>query len=143
MANSSKISVEILRTVAWVGKQGEVKEVSLSYAQNKLFPEKIARPHTASSTWTERKNSIHEKRFSIVERLHEKTLEITLPHSSGHLSETVDEAWIVSKIRDKFHITLLPEMIRMGVKHIKKAGKHTIHIDLSTDAYAQIIFFIR
>lgn len=39
MAGKDKITVEILRTTANVGKQGEIKEVSLTFAQNKLFPE--------------------------------------------------------------------------------------------------------
>jgi len=50
---------------------------------------------------------------------------------------------MAEKIRQKFHVTLLPEMIRLDEKHIKKAGKHTVHIDLSNDAYAQLILDIR
>jgi ribosomal protein L9 len=34
-------------------------------------------------------------------------------------------------------------MIRLDEKHIKKAGKHTVHIDLSADAYAQLTLDIR
>lgn len=78
-----------------------------------------------------------------MKRLHEKVLQIEISHKAGHLSETVDEDWLVAKIRDKFHVTLFPEMIRLDEKHIKKAGKHTIHIDLASDAYAQIILDIR
>jgi len=143
MAHSSKITVEILRTTAGVGKQGETKEVSLTYAQNKLFPEGIAREYKAVASKDEKKAKIYTNRFDIVKRLHEKVLLIEIPHKAGHLSETVDQDWLVAKIRDKFHVTLLPEMIRLDEKNIKKAGKHTVHIDLSTDAYAQIILDIR
>ncbi len=139
----SKITVEILRTTAGVGKQGETKEVSLTYAQNKLFPEGIAREYKAVASKEEKKAKIYTNRFDIVKRLHEKVLLIEIPHKSGHLSETVNDDWIVAKIRDKFHVTLLPEMIRLDEKNIKKAGKHTVHIDLSADAYAQIILDIR
>ncbi|MBP6921179.1 hypothetical protein KBB89_01365 [Candidatus Gracilibacteria bacterium] len=139
----SKITVEILRTTAGVGKQGETKEVSLTYAQNKLFPEGIAREYKAVASKEEKKAKIYTNRFDIVKRLHEKVLIIEIPHKSGHLSETVNDDWIVAKIRDKFHVTLLPEMIRLDEKNIKKAGKHTVHIDLSADAYAQIILDIR
>lgn len=135
--------VEIIRTTANVGKQGEVKEVSLSFAQNKLFPEKIAREYKSQPSKDERKAKIYTNRFDIIQRLHEKVLQIEIPHNSGHLSETVNQDWIVEKIRSKFHITLLPEMIRLDEKHIKKTGKHTVHIDLSTDAYAQLILDIR
>jgi ribosomal protein L9 len=143
MAGNWKIMVEILRTVANIGKQGEIKEVSLTYAQNKLFPEGIAREYRAQPSKDERRAKIYTNRFDIIKRLHEKVLQIEIPHTTGHLSETVDEDWLVEKIRSKFHLTLLPEMIRLNEKHIKKAGKHTVHIDLSADAYAQLTLDIR
>lgn len=143
MAQSWKLMVEILRTTANVGKQGEVKEVSLSFAQNKLFPEGIAREYKSQPSKEERRNAIFWKRFDIAKRLHEKILMVQVSHTPGHLSETVDENWIVAKIREKFHVNILPEMIRLDEKHIKKAGKHTVHIDLATDAYAQLILDIR
>lgn len=135
--------VEILRTTANVGKQGEVKEVSLAFAQNKLFPEGIAREYKAQPSKEERRAKIYTNRFEITKRLHEKILQVEVPHNAGHLSETVDQEWLVEKIRSKFHVTLLSEMIRLDEKHIKKAGKHTVHIDLSSDAYAQLILDIR
>lgn len=139
----TKITVEILRTTANIGKQGEIKEVSLTFAQNKLFPEGIAREYKSQPSKEERKAKIYTNRFDIIKRLHEKTLQIEIPHTAGHLSETVDQEWLVDKIRSKFHVTLLPELIRLDEKHIKKAGKHTVHIDLSSDAYAQLILDIR
>jgi ribosomal protein L9 len=139
----NKITVEILRTTANIGKQGEIKEVSLTFAQNKLFPEGIAREYKSQPSKEERRAKIYTNRFDIIKRLHEKVLQVEIAHTGGHLSETVDQDWLVDKIRSKFHVTLLPEMIRLDEKHIKKAGKHTVHIDLSSDAYAQIILDIR
>jgi ribosomal protein L9 len=138
MSQSWKITVEILRTTANVGKQGEIKEVSLTFAQNKLFPEWIAREYKAQPSKDEKRAKIYTNRFDIIKRLHEKVIQIEIPHTSGHLSETIDQDWLVEKIRSKFHVTLLSEMIRLDEKHIKKAGKHTVHIDLSADAYAQL-----
>lgn len=135
--------VEILRTTANVGKQGEIKEVSLTFAQNKLFPEWIAREYKAQPSKDERRAKIYTNRFDIIKRLHEKVLQMEIPHTWGHLSETIDQDWLVEKIRSKFHVTLLSEMIRLDEKHIKKAGKHTVHIDLSADAYAQLTLDIR
>lgn len=143
MTQKWKLMVEILRTTANVGKQGEVKEFALAFAQNKLFPEGIAREYKAQPSKEERKAKIYTNRFDIAKRLHEKVLQVEIPHTSGHLSETVDQDWLVEKIRSKFHVTLLPDMIRLDEKHIKKAGKHTVHIDLSSDAYAQLILDIR
>ena len=143
MSTNGKIKVEILRTTANIGKQGEIKEVTLTFAENKLFPEGIAREYRAQPSKDERRAKIHINRFDITKRLHEKVLEIHMPHTAGHLTETIDQEWMVAKIREKFHVTLLPEMIRLEEKHIKKAGKHTIHIDLSTDAYAQLILDLR
>ena len=135
--------VEILRTTANVGKQGEIKEVSLTFAQNKLFPEGIAREYKSQPSKEERRAKIYTNRFDIIKRLHEKVLQMEIPHTWGHLSETIDQDWLVEKIRSKFHVTLLSEMIRLDEKHIKKAGKHTVHIDLSADAYAQLTLDIR
>jgi ribosomal protein L9 len=143
MPQNWKITIEILRTTADVGKQGEVKEVSLSFAHNKLFPEWIAREYRAQPSKEEKKAKIYTNRFDIIKRLHEKVLEINIKQTGWHLSETVNPDWLVEKIRSKFHVTLLPEMIRLDEKHIKKAGKHTVHIDLSADAYGQIILDIR
>lgn len=143
MAGKDKIMVEILRTTANIGKQGEVKEVSLTFAQNKLFPEGIAREYKSQPTKEERRAKIYTNRFDIIKRLHEKVLQIEISHTGWHLSETVDQDWLVDKIRSKFHVTLLSEMIRLDEKHIKKAGKHTVHIDLSGDAYAQLTLDIR
>jgi len=81
MSQNSKITIEILRTTAGVGKQGETKEVSLTYAQNKLFPEGIAREYKPVASKEEKKAKIHTNRFDIVKRLHEKILQVEVPHS--------------------------------------------------------------
>lgn len=135
---SSKITIEILRTVAGIGKQWEIKEVSSTYAENKLFPEKIARLYVATENIDEKRTKILAKRFDITKRLHEKKFIHHAHHEGGHLTETINPEWIMKKIRSDFHISLLPEMIRLDEKHIKKAGSYRIHIDLWSDAYAQI-----
>lgn len=130
--------VEIIRTTANIGKQGEVKEVSLTYAQNKLFPEGIAKEYKAQPSKDEKRAKIYVNRFEITKRLHEKTLDIHMAHEQGKLAEAINQDWVVAKIREKFHVALLPEMIRLDEKTIKKAGKYTVHIDLAADAYAQM-----
>lgn len=134
-----KITVEIIRTTANIGKQGEIKEVSLTFAQNKLFPEGIAREYKPQPNKDEKKAKIYVNRFDITKRLHEKTLSVHLNHEQGKITETIDAEWIVKKIRDIFHVSLLPEMIRLDEKTIKKAGKYTVHIDIAPDAYAQMV----
>jgi len=139
MATPGKITVEIIRTTANIGKQGEIKEVSLTYAQNKLFPEGIAKEYKAQPSKDEKKAKIYVNRFEITKRLHEKTLDIHMAHVQGKIAEAINQDWVVAKIREKFHIALLPEMIRLDEKTIKKAGKYTIHLDLAPDAYAQMV----
>ncbi len=134
-----KITVEIIRTTANIGKQGEIKEVSLTYAQNKLFPEGIAKEYKPQPSKDEKKAKIYVNRFDITKRLHEKTLDIHMAHEQGKLAEAINQDWVVAKIRDKFHVSLLPEMIRLDEKAIKKAGKYTVHIDIASDAYAQMV----
>lgn len=135
----SKIKIEIIRTTANIGKQGEVKEVSLTYAQNKLFPEGIAKEYKPQPTKDEKKAKIYVNRFEITKRLHEKTLIVHMTHEQWKFAEAINQDWVVAKIREKFHVALLPEMIRLDEKTIKKAGKYTVHIDLAPDAYAQLI----
>jgi len=134
-----KITVEIIRTTANIGKQGEIKEVSLTYAQNKLFPEGIAKEYKPQPSKDEKKAKIYVNRFDITKKLHEKSLIIHMIHDQWKVSEAVNPEWIAVKIREKFHIALLPEMIRLDEKTIKKAWKYTIHLDLAPDAYAQMI----
>jgi ribosomal protein L9 len=139
MPPPGKIMVEIIRTTANIGKQGEIKEVSLTFAQNKLFPEGIAKEYKPQPSKDEKKAKIYVNRFEITKRLHEKTLDIHMSHEQGKIAEAINQDWVVAKIRDKFHVSLLPEMIRLDEKTIKKAGKYTVHIDLAPDAYAQMI----
>ncbi len=139
MATPWKITVEIIRTTANIGKQGEIKEVSLTYAQNKLFPEGIAKEYKAQPSKDEKKAKIYVNRFEITKKLHEKTLVVHMIHDQWKVSEAVNPDWIAGKIREKFHIALLPEMVRIDEKTIKKAGKYTVYLDLAPDAYAQMI----
>ncbi|MFA6080001.1 MAG: 50S ribosomal L9 C-terminal domain-containing protein [Candidatus Gracilibacteria bacterium] len=139
MTTSGKITVEIIHTTANIGKQGEIKEVSLTYAQNKLFPEGIAKEYKPQPSKDEKRAKIYVNRFEITKRLHEKTLIVHMTHEQGKLSEAINQDWVVAKIREKFHIALLPETIRLDEKTIKKAGKYTIHLDLAPDAYAQMV----
>ena len=137
MSQNWKIMVEIIRTTANIGKQGEVKEVSLTFAENKLFPEGIAKIHKAQPSKEEKRLQIFAKRFDIAKRIHEKTMRLNVPNSHGHIDTPIDSEWITKKIRDEFHVSLLPEMVRIDEKSIKKTGKYTVHVDLATDAYAQ------
>lgn len=139
---NKKITVEILRTTAGIGKQGEIMDVSLTYAENKLLPEGIAKIYTPQASKEEKKAVITNRRFDITSRLHEKHLTHHAKHEKWHLDETIDADWIVKKIRDTYHVTLLPEMIRADEKHIKKAGTYRIYIDITHDAYAQMILEI-
>jgi len=139
----TKIKIEIIRTTANIGKQGDIKEVSLTYAQNKLFPEGIAKEYKAQPSKDEKRAKIFVNRFEITKKLHEKTLVVHMIHDQWKVSEAVNSDWIAGKIREKFHVTLLPEMVRLDEKTIKKAGKYTIHLDLAPDAYAQMVLELR
>lgn len=139
MSTPWKITVEIIRTTANIGKQWDVKEVSLTFAQNKLFPEWIAKEYRPVASKDEKKAKIYINRFEITKKLHEKILDIHLNHEEWKITEAINPEWMVKKIRDKFHISLLPEMVRFDEKTIKKAGKYTVYLDIAPDAYAQMI----
>lgn len=141
------IQVEILKTVAGIGKQGEIKEVGQAQARNQLIPQWIAREvkekGSAGPTTADRKDEILEKKDEIVAKLKDQTLEVAVEGHGWKISHHFDEKNVAQAIRQKYHFKLLPEMIQFDdVKHPKKAGEYAMHIDIAADAFVRMKLII-
>lgn len=128
------MKVIFLKTLKNVGRQDEVKDVNDGYAQNFLFPQKIAIPaNNASLASLKKKLEIVKIDKVIQENLLDKNLEsikdvvveVDLPaNNEGHLFSGIHAKDIVGFLA-KNHIEIDEKLINLD-KPIKTTGKHEI-----------------
>jgi len=80
---SKKITIEIIKTTAGIGKQGEIKEVSIAQARNQLIPQGIAKEASTTTLDTHKKQednkqALQDQRHDIVEKLRSQSLEVSV-----------------------------------------------------------------
>lgn len=129
------MKVIFLSNVPRIGKRDEVKEVNTGYAQNFLFPRKLAVPATDQALLQLNKDKntrIAEK--SIQEKLLEKTIEtlsanrITIKKKSndkGHFFSKFDVKEILDAVDKELKIKLTKDMVELK-SPITTVGEHTI-----------------
>jgi len=130
------MKVIFLKTLKNVGKQDEIKDVNDGYAQNFLFPQKIAIPaNNASLSSLKKKLEMVKIDKVIQDNLLEKNLssikdvvvEVELPaNNEGHLFSGIHTKDIVGFL-SKNHIQIDEKLIDLD-KPIKTTGKHEISI---------------
>ncbi len=128
------MKVIFLKTLKNVGRQDEIKDVNDGYAQNFLFPQKIAIPaNNASLSSLKKKLEIVKIDKVVQENLLEKNLasikdvvvEVELPaNNEGHLFSGIHAKDIVGFL-SKNHIEVDEKLIDLD-KPIKSTGKHEI-----------------
>lgn len=128
------MKVIFLKTLKNVGRQDEIKDVNDGYAQNFLFPQKIAIPaNNASLSSLKKKLEIVKIDKVVQENLLEKNLasikdvvvEVGLSaNNEGHLFSGIHAKDIVGFL-SKNHIEVDEKLIDL-VKPIKTTGKHEI-----------------
>jgi large subunit ribosomal protein L9 len=131
------MKVLLLQNVAKIGRTGEVKEVSEGYAQNFLFPKKLAELATPSRiALLEKAREYEESEKHLraellareIKKLADKTITLTRKvNSSGSLFAGVTAEDIKAAIRNSEGILLPVEMIHVR-DHLKKTGEHTVEI---------------
>ena len=131
------MKVLLLQNVAKIGRTGEVKEVSEGYAQNFLFPKKLAELATPSRiALLEKAREYEESEKHLraellareIKKLADKTITLTRKvNSSGSLFAGVTAEDIKAAIRNSEGILLPVEMIHVR-DHLKKTGEHTAEI---------------
>ncbi len=129
------MKVIFLKDIPKIGKKGDVKDVADGFAQNSLFPRKLAAPATHEHmTRAEgeraRKTSAREEKEA---KLHEITkqsadtpvvIEISA-NEKGHLFKSIRVSDLVLAIKHAYDVSL-DERDIVGYEPIKDVGLHTI-----------------
>jgi large subunit ribosomal protein L9 len=131
------MKVILLRDVAKIGRQGTVVEVPDGYAQNKLFPNKLAKPANAATikqvdqVSTKRKEAAadeHKKFTNIVRVLEEHPLQIVAHlNAQGHMFEALKVQALMSALSTHVGEQVDAKHIKIQAP-IKSKGEHTIEL---------------
>ena len=146
------MKVLFLENVVHVAKKGEIKEVKPGYAQNMLFPKKLA---VELSDKVERemkakvkKEGFHrreliEDRHNIVEELNGKKLNFKLKADSNwKVFGGIWEKDIIVQVKNKFKLDLTKKHVDLPGGHIKKLWESQVFIKLGKDAMAKMFIVI-
>ncbi|MCH3942642.1 MAG: 50S ribosomal protein L9 [Atopobiaceae bacterium] len=133
------MKVILLGELRGKGGEGDVVDVAQGYAENYLFPKRIALPATPGNIkqLDERRHNIEkreEKRVSEAQALKasldEKTVRISAKvGEEGQLFGSVTAAMIADAVSEQLGITIDRKRIELN-RAIKTAGTHEITIDL-------------
>lgn len=133
--------VILLKDVRKIGQHGEVKDVSEGYANNYLFPQKLAEPatdeklaqHAAKIAAHEAEVAkLEEQLAKKIQMLHGKKITITARATEkGGLFKSITEKDIVKAVRGE-HSLEIPESAITSAIHIKTLGEHTLGLKSKT-----------
>ena len=146
------MKVLFLENVIHVAKKGDIKEVKPGYAQNMLFPKKLAvelnekvekeMKNKANSEEKHRRELI-ENRHKIVEELNHKKLSFKLKaDSSWKVFWSIGEKDIIRTVKRLFKLDLTKKHIDLPSGHIKKLWESDVFIKLGKDAMAKMFISI-
>jgi large subunit ribosomal protein L9 len=132
------MKVILLKSVPKVGKKGDVVEVNQGYAQNSLFPKKLAIPATDSATKDverRKQNAITERAVKLdlldraIESLNESNLVMKLPaNEQGSLFQKIHEKDIAEFLESNNRVSIDPKCIILPDGPIKKIGSYEVKI---------------
>jgi large subunit ribosomal protein L9 len=142
-----KIKVILREDVERLGKEGEIKEVSLGYFRNFLFPNKLAIEATpANLKELEKKKEIlkkkEEKKKEYYKELKEKLSKITLTVSKkvgeeGKIFGSLTKEEIQSLLKEKYGIEVEKRKIEIP-QNVRSIGTHKVNIKLSSEIEAEL-----
>ncbi len=146
------MKVLFLENVIHVAKKWDIKEVKPGYAQNMLFPKKLAVELTPqvekqmkqdTKKQETRRRELIENRHNIVEKINHKKLLFKLnSDSSWKVFWAVWEKDIISQVKKLFGITLSKKHIDLPAWHIKKLWDSEVFIKLWKDAMAKLFIIV-
>ncbi len=146
------MKVLFLENVLHVAKKGETKEVKSGYAQNMLFPKKLAVELTAQAEKQMKdklkrddnhRRGLIENRHNISEELNHKKITFKLKaDNSWKVFGWIGEKDIIREVKKEFKLDLTKKHIDMPGGHIKKLGESEVFIKLGKDAMAKIFIII-
>jgi large subunit ribosomal protein L9 len=143
------MKVILLKDVANVGLEGEIKEVAIGYARNFLFPQKLAEEATTEAVKRieieqAKKAKAAEQDLATTEKLaaslEGQTVEIAAKaNDQSVLYAAVPPAKIAAALK-AIGFSVNKEMI--SAEHIKELGEHEIVINLNHGLEARITLII-
>lgn len=143
-----KITVELLRDIAHVGRKWSIVEMSAPQARNSLIPQKIVReitPDRLIKIESDKKKAQDQARvrleqaFEIQKQLEWQVLEFTLKGKGKKVFGGLDEHTVGTRISEKFDIKFEKKDIKLPNNiHIKTAGRHMVYLHITRDTLAKI-----
>ena len=147
------MKVLFLENVLHVAKKGEIKEVKSGYAQNMLFPKKLAVELTDQAERQMKakikkddnhRRELIENRHNISEELNHKKISFKLKtdNSGKKVFGWIWEKDVIREVKKEFKLELTKKNIDMPGGHIKKLGESEVFIKLGKDAMAKLIIIV-
>jgi len=141
------MKVVFLKNIKNVGTIGQVKEVSDGYAQNFLFPQKLAQPATKKILHNlqqkiQKKERQHDTHARWAEQLNGTHIEFALKaDASGRLFGSVDAAQIIERLNQR-GMQLTSKHVKLK-HHLKSIGEYQVTIRFSPKIQGQIKVIIK
>lgn len=146
------MKVIFLEHVINVGKKWEIKEVSVGYARNFLFPKKLAKEFSKEEELKlkekqkkdeEKRRNMMENRNDIYDDLNGKEVHFTLEKTTSWKSYgSVWEKDIIDVLEKQTKLNFTKSDIHMPSWHIRKIGKHDVFVRLGWWVSAKIIICV-
>jgi len=146
------MKVLFLENVLHVGKKWDIKEVKVGFAQNMLFPKKLAVELTEKvekqmkdkiKKEDSHRRELIENRHNIAEKLNWKKLEFKLKTDwKQKVFGWIWEKDILREVKKQFKLDLTKKHIDLPGGHVKKLGESQVFIKLGKDAMAKMFVII-
>ncbi|MFA5933742.1 MAG: 50S ribosomal protein L9 [Candidatus Paceibacterota bacterium] len=131
------MKIILLKDVPKIGKKDDIKEVGDGYANNFLFPKKLAELATSKgiARIESMKKSVHVEKEIQMDLLMKNLKEISVAsitikgktNNVGHLFAGIRKEDIVEALRKQAHISIDPDFIEFD-KPLKDLGEHKIAV---------------
>ena len=132
------MKVLLLKAVPKIGKKDDIVEVSMGFANNALFPKKLAVPATQTvvdAVHTHQQNvaAVKEIQHNLLDRAitaltDAQTTFPTKANNQGNLFSKIDAKDIALHLEKNHRITIAPECIHVPDGAIKKVGEYVLEI---------------
>lgn len=144
------MKVILLDEIKGKGGEGDVVEVAQGYAENFLFPKKLAVAATKGNLkqLDERRNNIAKREAVRLATANEtkaafegKTVTVDVKVGEGILFGSVTAAMIADAIKAQLGMDIDRKRVELG-KPIKVAGAHTVAISLYREIKAEVVVLV-
>lgn len=150
--NKTQVKVVLLEEIRGLGKKYEVKDVANGHARNFLFPNKLAKPATASAlkeseqlTSRLQKNEAENKKRleELAGKINELKLEFEVKtDETGAVFGSVTKEMILRALRK--HNLVRKERVDVTLNRpLKELGEYKLRIDLKKGIEADLVVILR